>query len=92
MLDHCDTSKRERSSIVVQRHAVQGAEGITRCERAPRLAISDSIGISPHLLLPPFDFRCQTISRSTTSGQQQMESRFSHKAREIAQIRRFQKP
>jgi hypothetical protein len=22
-------------------------------------AISDSIGIPPHLLLPPFDFRCQ---------------------------------
>jgi hypothetical protein len=32
VLDHRDTSKRERRSIVAQRHAVQGAEGIPRFE------------------------------------------------------------
>jgi hypothetical protein len=37
VLDHRDVSKRERSSIVAQRHAVQGAKGITRFEHAPRL-------------------------------------------------------
>ena len=55
-------------------------------------AISDSIGIPPHLLLPAFDFRCQNISRLTTSDEQRMESRFNHEAREFAQIRRLQKP
>ncbi|OXC77075.1 hypothetical protein BSU04_18860 [Caballeronia sordidicola] len=30
--------------------------GISHAEAA----LSDSIGIPPHLLLPPFDFRCQT--------------------------------
>ena len=34
--DHGDTSKREHRSIVAQRHAVQGAEGITRFERTRR--------------------------------------------------------
>ena len=36
VLDHRDVSKRERSSIVAQRHAVQGAEGIARFERTRR--------------------------------------------------------
>jgi hypothetical protein len=36
VLDHGDTSKRERRNIVAQRHAVRGAEGITRFERTRR--------------------------------------------------------
>jgi hypothetical protein len=55
-------------------------------------AISDSIGIPPHLLLPTFEFRCQTISQPSMSDQQRMELRFSYEAREFAQIRRLQKP
>ena len=34
----------------------------------------------------------KTISRPTTSDEQRMELRFSLEARELAQIRRFQKP
>jgi hypothetical protein len=43
VLDHGDTSKRERRSIVAQRHAVQGAEWITRFERTYRGCNQDSI-------------------------------------------------
>src|ERR1700731_973288 len=70
VLDHRDTSKRERRSIVAQRHAGQGAEGITASSARAAAVISDSNGIPPHLLLPPFDFRRQTISRPTTSDEQ----------------------
>src|SRR5260370_27006732 len=87
-LNHRDTSKRERRSIVAQRHAVQGAEGITASSARAAAVIGDSNGIPPHLLLPPFDFRCQTISRPTTSEW----DRASATRREFAQIRRFQKP
>jgi hypothetical protein len=38
------------------------------------------------------NFRCQTVSRPTTSDEPRIESRFSHEAREFAQFRRFQKP
>ncbi len=79
-LNHRDTSKRERRSIVAQRHAVQGAEGITASSARAAAVIGDSNGIPPHLLLPPFDFRCQTISGPTTSDEQRMGSRFSHEA------------
>jgi hypothetical protein len=92
VLDHRDTSKRERRSIVAQRHAAQGAEGITRFERTCRSCDERLHLNTPPLLLPPFDFRCQTISRPTTSDEQRMGSRFSHEAREFAQMRRFQKP
>lgn len=90
VLDRRDTSKRERRSIVAQCHAVQGAEGIIRFEPRAAAVISDSIGMPPHLLLPVFDCRCQTISRPTTSDEQRMESRFSHEAGNSPNIRRFQ--
>jgi hypothetical protein len=38
-----DTSKRERRSIVAQRHAVQGAEGIARSSARAAAEISGSI-------------------------------------------------
>jgi hypothetical protein len=43
VLDHGDTSKRERRSIVAQSRAVQGAEGITRSSARAAGVISDSI-------------------------------------------------
>jgi hypothetical protein len=43
VLDHRDTSKRERRSIVAQRHAVHGAEGITASSARAAAVISGSI-------------------------------------------------
>src|SRR3546814_18099961 len=38
------------------------------------------------MLLPPFNFRRHTISRPATGDEQRRQSRFSHEAREFAQI------
>ena len=56
------------------------------------VGIGDSIGIPPNLLLPAFDFQCQTNSQPITNDDaQRMESRFSHEARELVRTRRLRK-
>ena len=57
VLDHRDTSKRERRSIVAQRHAAQGAEGITRFERTcrscnQRLHLNTATLVTPTVRFP----------------------------------------
>jgi adenosylmethionine-8-amino-7-oxononanoate aminotransferase len=57
VLDHRDTSKRERRSIVAQRHAAHGAEGITRFERTccssyQRLHLNTATLVTPTVRLP----------------------------------------
>src|ERR1700709_1238173 len=75
-----------RVGAVAQRHAVQGAEGAPASSPRAAAVTSGSIGIPPHLLLPTFDFRCQTMSRPTTSDEQRMESRFSQEAWELPKL------
>src|SRR5260370_6373838 len=58
----------------------RGEGGITAAGARARAVVAASNAIPPQLLLPPFDFRCQTISRPTTSDEQRMGSRFSHEA------------
>jgi hypothetical protein len=57
VLDHRDTSKRERRSIVAQRHAAHGAEGITRFERTcrscnQRLHLNTATLVTPTVRFP----------------------------------------
>ena len=63
-------------------------------DRGAGAVVIDSAGIPPTLLLPTFDFRCQTqtIPKPTTIDEQRTESRFSHEARVFVQTRRVQKP
>jgi hypothetical protein len=57
VLGQSDTSKRERRSIVAQRHAAHNAEGITRFERTcrsckQRLHLNTATLVTPTVRFP----------------------------------------
>jgi len=63
-------------------------------DRPAGAVVIGSAEIPPTLLLPTFDFRCQTrtIPQPATIDEQRMEPRFSREARVFFLTRRVQKP
>src|SRR5260370_39499948 len=60
VLNHRDTSKRERRSIVAQRHTVQGAEGITASSARAAAVISGLQRNTATLVTPTVRFPVPT--------------------------------
>ena len=68
-----DTAKREGRCVFTQANPFQYAEEVTRGESRAAAVISESIGIPPHLSLPPF--RCPALSASRTASTDSIEQR-----------------
>jgi hypothetical protein len=85
VVDHRDSSKRERRSIVAQRDAVQAAEGITRFERTRRGCNQRLDRNTATLVTRTIRFPVPNYPRPTTSDEQRTESRSSLKTRETSQ-------
>jgi hypothetical protein len=81
-----------RSSIVAQRHAVQGAEAITRFERTRRGCNQRRHPNTATLVTPTVRTSGARLFYDQQRAMSREWNRASRGAREFAQIRRFQRP